>query len=272
MIFSFERKVSSQVSDYWIIENPSVLILYNNYQHRLTEKDKSLLPKFSAWRIIDQDLTMSDQFTHSIQTEINQKTYFIQLSDDGGLVNSALAGKIQQYRNAKVQGDTVRIIHSDRLTLRSGDRRLNLMEGMLIQRIFIYDNKTYARDLAGNMTGWIEGNGSVHWEKYRPSHSDDALKMQLFKRVDQIIKSYNNRLDKLFVYLNKRYNENRKPPQWVFDQSSPYLRYMLLPPDYTNQFSGTESYLIRELNDLLYGSNFRLSATDGQIVIRSSSR
>jgi hypothetical protein len=272
ILFSDGKETSSQVSDYWIIENPSVLIIYNNYQHRLTEKDKSLLPKFSAWRIIDKDYTMSDQFTHSIQTEINKKIYFIQLSDDGGLVNSSLAGQIQQYSNAKVQGDTVRIINSGQLFLRSGDRQLNLTEGTLIQRVFIYGNKTYARDIAGNMTGWIEGNGPANWEIYHPPNSDNALKIQLFRKVDQIIKSYNSRMDKLFVFLNKQYNESKSPPQWVFDQSSPYLRYTIHPREYTNQFPGSESYLIQELNDLLYGSNYRLSATDGQIVISSPSR
>ena len=152
IIFSFlsnGQEVLSQLSDYWIIENPSALVIYNNYQQRLTETDKNQLPKFSAWRIIEQDYIFSDQFTHTIKAEINRRIYFIQLSEEGTLVNNAAAGKIEKYKNARVQGDTVRIVDSNELLLQSGDKEINLTDGTLIQRLFFIRIKLMPELLQG---------------------------------------------------------------------------------------------------------------------------
>jgi hypothetical protein len=56
-------------------------------------------------------------------------------------------------------------------------------------------------------------------------------------------------------------------------QESPAnLQYTLQPANYMNRFSDSQSYLIQELNDLLYGSAYQLLATDGQIIIRKTLR
>ena len=241
-----------------IIENPSALIIYNNYEQRLTENEKSHLPEFSAWRIIEKDHIFSDQFTNTIKTEHNRKIYFIQVSSEGQLVNSSLAGQINKFRKAGVQGDTVRIKTSDRLLLRRGDKRIHLSEGMLIKRIFLHRNRTFAKEITGNISGWIEGNGPAHWESYIPESSDLALEKQIFSRIDLIFRSYNIRLDKLFTHLNKLYNKSKASPQWHPEESPSYLKYTMEPQEYINQFSESQSYLIQELNDLLYGNAYQL--------------
>ena len=275
IIFSFlsyGQEALSQLSDYWIIENPSALVIYNNYQQRLTETDKNQIPKFSAWRIIEQDYTLSDQFTHTVKAELNQRIYFIQLSEEATLVNNASAGKIEKYKNAHVQGDTVRIVDSNELLLQSGNKEIDLTEGMLIQRLFLYNHKTYARIITLDISGWIVGDGPAHWARYVPLNLNQKREKQLVIKIDQIIKSYNTRLDNLFTYLNKRYNESRTSPQWRSEQTSTYIRFTLVPREYENQFSASQTYLIRELNDLLYGSTYQLSASNGQILITMPSR
>ncbi len=272
VVFTFELEAWSTVSEYWIIEKPTALVLYNQYEQRLTDTEKSLLPGFSAWRILENDHVMSDQFSHTIKTELDRKIFYIQISIEGEPVNVSQAGQIRTFKNARVQGDTVRIKNSGRLSLQSGDKHHDLSEGMLIQRIFHYRNKTFARDIAGKTTGWIEGNGPAHWEAYLPANSDQALEKQIFSRVDRIFKSYNKRLDKLFTYLNKQYDKSQISPQWIAEKSPLYLKYTLVPLDYRNRFSDSQSYLVQELHDLLYGSIYKLSATNGQIVISKLSR
>ncbi len=272
VVFAFELEAWSTVSEYWIIEKPAALVLYNQYEQRLTDTEKSLLPGFSAWRILENDHVMSDQFSHTIKTELDRKIYYIQISVEGEPVNGSQAGQINTFKNARVQGDTVRIKNSGRLSLQSGDKQHDLSEGMLIQRIFLYRNRTFARDIAGKTTGWIEGNGPANWEVYLPANSDQALEKQIFSRVDRIFKSYNKRLDKLFTYLNKQYDKSQISPQWIAEKSPLNLKYMLVPLDYRNRFSDSQSYLVQELHDLLYGSAYQLSATDGQIVISNLSR
>jgi hypothetical protein len=43
VVFAFELEAWSTVSEYWIIEKPSALVLYNQYEQRLTDTEKSLL-------------------------------------------------------------------------------------------------------------------------------------------------------------------------------------------------------------------------------------
>lgn len=272
ILFCYGYEAWSTTSDYWIIENPSALIIYNNYEQKLTEIEKGLIPEFSAWRIIETDHILGDQFTNTIKTEYNRKTYFFQVSGEGELVNSTLAGQINKIRKASVQGDTVRVIASDRLSIQRGDERLSLSEGMLIQRIFLHRSKTFVREIASNISGWIEGKGPAFWESYVPESSNLALEKQIFSRIDHIFRSYNTRLDKLFTHLNKIYNNSRTSPQWRPEESPSYLKYSIRPQDYKNQFFGSQSYLVQELTDLLYGSPYQLSAIDGQIIISKSSR
>jgi hypothetical protein len=270
--FSYGQKAWGTKAEYWIIESPSALVIYNNYQHRLTKKDKSLLPDFSAWRIIEKDHILSDQFTHTIKAEHNRKIYFLQLSVEGELVNTSRAGQIHKLKNAQVQGDTVRIKNSGRLSLHTGDNRLNLSKGVLIQRIFLHRNKTFAREIAGKISGWVEGNGPAHWEIYLPDNSDQALEKQLFFRIDQIFKSYNTRLDKLFAHLNKLYDKSIISPQWRTEESPSFVKYTIEPREYINRFADSQSYLIQELNDLLYGSAYHLHSEAGLIVVSKSPR
>ena len=270
--FCYGQEVWHTTSDYWVIENPSALVIYNNYEQKLKKNEKSLLPEFSAWQIIETDHILSDQFTNTIKTKYDQKIYFIQVSSEGKLVNDSLAGQINKIRKAIVKGDTLRIKTSDQLLLQQGEKRISLSEGMLIQRIFLYRNKTFATDIANNISGWIEGNGLKHWESYVPAGSDLALEKQIFSRIEHIFVSYNTRLDKLFTHLNNVYNTAKVSPQWRSEESSSNVKYTMGPEEYINQFSESQSYLIQELNDLLYGSEYQLSAVDGQIIISKSSR
>jgi hypothetical protein len=272
ILLCYGHEVWSTTSDYWIIENPSALIIYNNYEQKLTEIEKNLIPEFSAWQIIETDHILGDQFTNTIKTVYNRKTYFFQVTSEGKLVNRTLAGQINKIRKASAQGDTVLVIASDRLSIQRGDKRISLLEGMLIQRIFSHRNKTFVREIAGNISGWIEGKGSVFWEAYVPESSNLAFEKQIFSRIDHIFRSYNTRLDKLFTHLNRLYNKSRTSPQWRPEESPSYLKYEIRPQDYKTQFSGSQSYLVQELTDLLYGSPYQLSAINGQIIISKSSR
>jgi hypothetical protein len=255
------------MSKYWIIEDPSKLIIFNQYEQRLTELEKTTLPGYSAWRILEEDYAFSDQFTHTAKAGLNKKIFYIQLSDDGEPVNKDLAGEFDIIKNARILGDTVRIKTNGRLSLQSGVNQTPLIEGMLVERLFRYRNKTFGKDIAGNVSGWIVGNGPENWEIYIPDKSDLALENQIFTRVDRIVTSYNTRLDKLFSFLNSHYGNSNPSPRWIVEKSPAYLKYVLTPQTYQKRFSGSQTYLIQELNDLLYGSIYQLSATDGQIVI-----
>ena len=223
------------------------------------------------WQILDADHVFSDAFTQTVKTRLVRQVFYIQVTDDGEPVNSDLAGEIDIIRNARSQGDTVRIKTSDRLSLQSGSRETSLMKGMLIERLFRYQNKYFCRDITGNISGWMSGNGPSNWEIYEPDKSDLVLENQIFVRVDKIFSSYNTRLDKLFSFMNGHYGASKSSPRWIVEKSPQLLKYNLTPQTYQSRFPDSQTYLIQELEDLLYGSIYSLSATDGQIIIHKSS-
>jgi hypothetical protein len=267
----FGQESRETVSNYWIIENPIELVIFNQYEQRLTEPEKSRLPQYSAWQILDEDHVFSDQYTHTVKTRLNRQVFYIQLSDDSEPVNADMAGNIEKIRNARIQGDTVRIKSSNQLSLQSGANKNSLIEGMLIERIFRYQNKYFCKDIAGNISGWMSGNGQSGWEIYIPDNLNLVLENQIFIRIDKIISSYNTRLDKLFSFLNDHYGVLKSSPRWIVEKSPEFLKYNLIPQTYQNRFPDSQTYLIQELEDLLYGSIYSLSATDGQIIIHKSS-
>jgi hypothetical protein len=267
----FGQESRETVSNYWIIENPIELVIFNQYEQRLTEPEKSRLPQYSAWQILDEDHVFSDQYTHTVKTRLNRQVFYIQLSDDSEPVNADMAGNIEKIRNARIQGDTVRIKSSNQLSLQSGANKNSLIEGMLIERIFRYQNKYFCKDIAGNISGWMSGNGQSGWEIYIPDNLNLVLENQIFIRIDKIISSYNTRLDKLFLFLNNHYGDSKSSPRWIVEKSPEFLKYNLIPQTYQNRFPDSQTYLIQELEDLLYGSAYSLSATDGQIIIHKSS-
>ena len=72
--------------------------------------------------------------------------------------------------------------------------------------------------------------------------------------------------------MNQRYNEQYTPPQWIAMKSPVDLRYTLKPYDYRTRFPGSTSFLIQELTDLLYGSDYHLIQGSDQIIITKKSR
>jgi hypothetical protein len=259
-------------SQYWIIAHPSALVLYNQYEQRISDPEKNELPEYSAWRIIEDNHVLSDQFTLTVKTELNHSIIYIQLSDEGEPLNKQQAGKIDIIKNARNQGDTLRVKTSGRVSMQRGSELIALSKGILIERLFRYRKKTFAKDISGNISGWIVGNASAHLENYIPEKSDPELEKQLYSRVDQIFISCNKRFIKLFSFLNDIYGTINPSPAWIAEKSSNYLKYTLTPSMYQSRFSQSQSFLVQELRDLLYGSMYQLSAAEGQIIILKNSK
>jgi hypothetical protein len=188
------------------------------------------------------------------------------------VANHAQAGQILNLKNVQVLGDTVIVIDSGQLSMIIGNSEFPLPEGTLLERIFLYRGRTFVSQISGQAAGWIKGNGPAHWERFQLGVDDRIIEEQLFLHVDRIFRSYNSRLSKLFNYLNQQNDVQLKPPQWIAYKSPALLRYSLEPAEYHKHFSGSQSYLIQELKDLLAGSIYELSGNAEQIIIIKSSR
>ena len=102
---------------YWIIENPSALVIYNQYEQRMAESEKTALQKFSVWKILSENQFLSDQFTAITKVSLTNKIFYFQRSVNGELINYEDAGRIEILKNPKIIGDTIRIKQTNQIFL-----------------------------------------------------------------------------------------------------------------------------------------------------------
>jgi len=256
---------------YWIIEDPSALIIYNQYEQRLDNSEKIAFRKFSAWKIISQKHFLSDQFTSTLKTSFRNKIYYFQRAQTGELINKANAGHIEVLRNAQVIGDTIRIKRTDHVFLVDTDERTGLSEGTLLKRRFKYQNRYYVEDLVTRKPGWIKLPNPNLWEKYQKEYQDPAPDDQILVQIDHIFHTYNSRLSKLFDYLNTKYKTRHPLPRWSSEKTVSSIRYKIEPNSYRNRFNDTQFYIMQELRDLLHGSSLQVATERNQIIISTKS-
>ena len=262
--------VFAESAEFWIIENPSALLIYNQYEQRLSLGEKSAFSAFSAWQIIAFKQLLGDQYTHVIKTRYGQRIYFLQVSDKGELVNRDQAGDITYIKNATLLGDTIQIKTSSGLSLDSGRSRQKLSEGLLLKRMFQSGSKFFVRQVDGELNGWLLSSNPTDYEIYRVDKRAAAYQSKLFSQVNRIFQSYNDRFMQLFARLNQWYDKSLPPPNWQGTSSSTLLTYRLQPPPYQHSFPATRAYLVQELNDLLHGSDYTLVLEEAVIKIKKT--
>jgi hypothetical protein len=259
-------------TEYWIIENPAALIIYNQYEQRLNPGEKSTFSAYSAWQILTASQLLSDQFTPAVKTRIDRQLYYFQLSGEGQLLNREQAGKIEIIKNASTLNDTIRLKNSKRFFMDSGQGSRQLSEGQLLIRLFQYDRRIYVRELDGQMSGWLLGGASTDYEIYQVDTKTAAYEKRLFQQADRIFQTYNRRFEKLFSYLNRRDAQSLPAPQWLGSASSAKLSYRLQPTFYHDRFPATSAFLAQELKDLLHGSDYALVVEESEILIKKMPR
>ena len=257
---------------YWIIENSSALIIYNQYEQRLTDTEKSAFQNFAAWEIISEDHFLSDQFTPVIKASYKNKTYYFQRLEPGKILKEEDVGKIEILKNVKPAGDTIRVKQTDKIFLIRAGERLGLSEGTLLKCRFKYQNRFYVENMSTDQNGWITLEDQNSWEKYHvePGKGVD-YDWEIFSQVDKLVNTYNQRLGNLFDYMNAKYKTHHPLPRWSGEKTALSIRYKMEPNAYRNRFNESQFFLIQELRDLLHGSSFHVTEDQNQIIISKKS-
>lgn len=256
---------------YWIIENPSALVIYNQYEQRMAESEKTALQKFSVWKILSENQFLSDQFTAITKVSLTNKIFYFQRSVNGELINYEDAGRIEILKNPKIIGDTIRIKQTNQIFLVNAEEPIGLSEGTLLKRHFKYQNRYYVEKVGNKQTGWITLPPTNFWEKYRPGSIESPPDEKILIQIENIFKTYNQRLGKLFEYLNTKYETRHPLPQWSGERFASSIRYKIKPNSYRNRFNDTQFQIIQELRDQLHGSSFQVKEDQNQIIISRES-
>ncbi len=267
IILGLATLIQASAREIWIIEDPAQLSIYNRYEQRLSNSEKSQLIPNAPWIILERNYVLSDRFTTTIKAEVENSLYYLQTDETGRLINESSAGVIEKIRAAKALGDTIRTTADNIILIEPTGSGEPLADGILLHRLFSDQQKIYVKDLTGQRYGWISAADEPSWEIYHPPSSAEAYQRYLFERADRVIQNFNIRLSKLFDHLNQFSNNSIAPPQWINTRDHDILRYTFQTDRKDKFFDRSNNYLYQELKDLLYGSAYTVQLTDRELVI-----
>ncbi len=272
---AFESTTSATRADYLIIEHPQQLVIYNQYQQRVSSSEKSALLPNVPFRILNSNDVLGDGFTRCMKVELGGRNFFLEKDENGTLLGSEGAGARQLYNAAGVLEDTIEILRSDRLVLSDMhlSRTADVEVGDRILRVFRLDGKVYGKLLGANERyGWINlgDAASRDWRVARElglSVSDQLQK--ILPQIEVRLKEVNEKLSRLYEHFNNKSPQRRQPPQWELLRAGNSISCILLPEGSGEQFAESSQLLGKNFEGLLLGTDLRIAVSPGRLVIHS---
>ncbi|MBN2424260.1 MAG: hypothetical protein JXB44_04475 [Calditrichaceae bacterium] len=115
LFFSFsESGAAGQKADYLIIEKPSALHILNQFQMRIEKNNIILNSQFVPFRIVEEDIILSDKITSAHKVEFDHKPYYLILDEKDRLLGQDLCGLVIKETNCVTLGDSIKTL-SDRI-------------------------------------------------------------------------------------------------------------------------------------------------------------
>ena len=272
---AFESTTSATRAGYLIIEHPQQLVIYNQYQQRVSPSEKSAFLSNVPFRILNSNDVLGDGFTRCMKVELGGKNFFLEKDENGTLLGAEGAGARQQYNAAEVLEDTIEILRSDRLVLSDMHllRTADVEVGARILRVFRLDGNVYGKLLGSNERyGWINlgDAASRDWRVAREfglSVSDQLQK--ILPQIEIRLKEVNEKLNRLYEHFNKKSAQRRQPPQWELRRAGNSISCILLPEGSADQISESSILLGKNFEGLLLGTDLRVAVSPGRLEIRS---
>ena len=104
--------------DVLTVEHPQRLVLFNKYQQRLSAEEYRRLPPFVPMVFVREQDHLGDGFTPCAAVEIDREPYYILRNEAGGFSTQGEPGRIEIFRNASLQGDSVVLLRGGALALK----------------------------------------------------------------------------------------------------------------------------------------------------------
>ena len=266
---------SKGAAEYLIVEYSDQLIVYNQYQQRITQQEKEAFIPFAPLKILESNSVLSDNYTPCIKVELDGSVFYLIKNDRTSLVGVDKLGLNQIYRNVVSLQDTVQLMTKSSAVLISPDKtqRSALRNGQELIRYFQDGDMTYIRSLVAPFQfGWVRFSGIVHAIPLQRKELDNNITSSItdktLERIKVKLREVNSLLTNIFMYFNKQAIQKKTIPQWHFIESEKSVEYVLEPQLYGLCFPETDRYLTRDLDNILLGTGYTLSYKPGKIEIQ----
>lgn len=259
-----------RTGDYLIIEKPAALKIYNKYEQKTDPAETAWFRPFCALRLIDINMTLSDNFTLADRIELAGKFFYLLKVDRQALDISQSPGYLKEFRRVLVIEDTVVISRNDMIYLYSPAapaEKTFLPGGTLLHRIFLNGNLTYVQTLAETRQyGWCNFSNKTGWHKLDQAATAANLG-DIMIRIQPVLDRYNSHYHNFFQYFNDQTGEQRAIPCWQVELKNKRITGRLLNISGSVIFQNSLPYLINELQQQLRGTQLQIKQTAAGIVI-----
>jgi hypothetical protein len=279
IFISLSSIVYSQTADFLIVENPSILIIYNKYQQSISNQIQKQLVSFTPFQIIEEDELLSDQISHASRVIFDNNIYFLLKNEEGNYIPDKNE-YFRIFKNCELIGDTIKVLRDNWVSifpkpeyLTRKSQHIYLDENRYCVRLFKYRNLFYLK-VAGDSTvyGWtkLPRNG---WElMYESDITLVTIPENLISRLKIRIDSANQDYENFFSYFNKKYDKENVIPYWNLEISDYEIQGTLNDPSLVNNLKNSNRYLIQDIDNIFLGSNFVFIFSDSSFSIKPASK
>lgn len=255
-----------------LIERPSTLLLYNQYEQRLSADEKSRLAAFAPMRIIESKGLLSDGFTPCMKVEMEGTVFFIQTDGRGKPVTTSSAGRIRLYKNVAVLDDVIRL-HSPKGTAFSlpNNKRSTLVRGTVLNRYFADGSQVYVRPVDGSSYGWIQldpGSKYSLWSEVMPASSGPGLPRRVIAKIESRLAEVNRDLRTLYALFNTESGRGLPVPEWRIKTANDSLICSLVRDSSEGAFAASTHLLAKDFEAFLIGTDLTMVVLPRRIEIR----
>lgn len=277
LLLSFQL-VNAQLADYIIVENPSLLTIYNKYQQSLSETEKDKLAPYTPFQIVEENEILSDQITFATRCIYNDNIYFLLKNENNQYFEEKENSYVEIFKNCEIWGDTIQILKNKSVytyrTPKKKNYKINpfeLRKEELWSRIFKKGNSYYLKQTGENeIFGWAHLHTNNSWEVYfMLSNDTKKLPDKLVQRLQTRIESANQSYTRYFSYFNKKYGQEKKVPKWKVEFTESRIEGKLNEIFYMENLQMSNRYLFQDLENILLGSKFNITIEDDRFLIYS---
>lgn len=267
--------LSQSKADYFIISNPADYTIFNQYEQSVSDAEKRNDLADAPLRVENPDQISGDQISHVAKCVYNGENYFLLKNDDGKFAGEKKSG-LKTYRNCTIIDDTVAISISGRIKIVSTSGQTHSPgKGAKIVRFFKSGEHYYVMDIDDKpVFGWSTMEPENAWRKtervmVREQRQDSLFPETYRKRVEEKIAAANDAYKACFDHFNTRTADQKSPPYWRCESMGTGMRCEISEQwKKGGQLSGSTDALVQELENVLLGSNFGVSVSNGVMVIK----
>ncbi len=263
-------------SDFFIVERPGALRIYDRYQQPLRDPGGEGILPFSAFKIIAWKTVMGDGLTPCSIVELQGKRFFLlRDAETRLLMGENRAGYILTIRDAEILDDTLVVTAPRGVTLSTPGKSVStvLTTGDRLVRLFRSRGKTYGlADRNGGAFGWISFPEGAARSAASPLHEQagagSSPSADIESRIRSTVDETNSTLRRLYAFLDSESGIHREPPQWSVERADQSISCLLRSAHPSTTYAESTAHLAKRIEGRLLGTGYSVLHQPGRIEIR----